>query len=516
MNEKRLKGLPWALAFFSLAWLVMGFQTPKAKEGFDIAGFSRLPILHGGRLKPIDTLARSSLLMLRGKQTIRWEKKSISANEWVLDMFYRPEEADRYPVFEINDPDVTGLLGLASENQRHFAMMQLKDQFPLIAAQAQQAQAQPANQRDRFQSAILTLRDRITLYAELQGSYVLAADPVLRHAWQTHEPAPFNERVAMLTKSVQEVQPEAARHGRSEFLFNQGALFYRSLVLYVCAFVLASFFWLTNRDILRRSADSLLWMGYVAHTIGLLWRMIIQGRPPVTNLYSSAIFVGWVAAGMGLLLERRRRDGIAGAVAAAIGFATLIIAHHLATQGDTLEMMRAVLDSNFWLATHVTTITIGYASTFVTGLFGIVFLIRRLVDSRWSDKTAEDLERTIFGVACFSLFFSFLGTILGGIWADQSWGRFWGWDPKENGALMIVLWNAFLLHARVGRTAGPRGMALMAVFGNIVTAFSWFGVNMLGIGLHSYGFMDKAFVWLVIFTFSQLAIMTLAPIRRRT
>ncbi len=97
------------------------------------------------------------------------------------------------------------------------------------------------------------------------------------------------------------------------------------------------------------------------------------------------------------------------------------------------------------------------------------------------------------------------GTILGGIWADQSWGRFWGWDPKENGALLIVLWNAIILHARWGGMIKERGLMAMAVFGNIVTSFSWFGVNMLGIGLHSYGFMDKAFPWLVGFDVSQVA-----------
>jgi cytochrome c biogenesis factor len=115
-----------------------------------------------------------------------------------------------------------------------------------------------------------------------------------------------------------------------------------------------------------------------------------------------------------------------------------------------------------------------------------------------------------YGVVCFALFFSFIGTVLGGIWADQSWGRFWGWDPKENGALLIVLWNAIILHARWGGYARDRGIMAMAIFGNVITALSWFGVNMLGVGLHSYGFMDKAFWALAAFCGSQLALMALA------
>jgi len=115
----------------------------------------------------------------------------------------------------------------------------------------------------------------------------------------------------------------------------------------------------------------------------------------------------------------------------------------------------------------------------------------------------------VYGIICFATLFSFVGTVLGGIWADQSWGRFWGWDPKENGALLIVLWCAIILHARWGGLVRDRGIMNLTIFGNIVTAFSWFGVNMLGVGLHSYGFMDAAFKWLMLFNASQLFFIAL-------
>ncbi len=121
----------------------------------------------------------------------------------------------------------------------------------------------------------------------------------------------------------------------------------------------------------------------------------------------------------------------------------------------------------------------------------------------------------VYGVICFATLFSFIGTVLGGIWADQSWGRFWGWDPKENGALLIVLWNALILHARWGGLVKDRGIMNLAVFGNIVTSFSWFGVNMLGIGLHSYGFMDAAFMWLMAFIGAMVVIIGLGLIPLR-
>jgi ABC-type transport system involved in cytochrome c biogenesis permease subunit len=110
----------------------------------------------------------------------------------------------------------------------------------------------------------------------------------------------------------------------------------------------------------------------------------------------------------------------------------------------------------------------------------------------------------VYGIVCFATLFSFVGTVLGGIWADQSWGRFWGWDPKENGALIIVLWNVLILHLRAGEIIRERGLICCAIGGNIVTSWSWFGVNMLGIGLHSYGFTDAAFKWLSLFVLSQI------------
>jgi ABC-type transport system involved in cytochrome c biogenesis permease subunit len=243
--------------------------------------------------------------------------------------------------------------------------------------------------------------------------------------------------------------------------------------------------------------------------------MFLEGRPPVTNLYSSAIFVGWAAVLLGIILERIYRDGIGIVASSAVGFSTQIIAHHLALGGDTMEMLRAVLDTNFWLATHVVVITAGYSAMFFAGFLAILYVLRGLFTRTLSGTTAKALTRMVYGIVCFATLFSFVGTILGGIWADQSWGRFWGWDPKENGALLIVIWCAIILHARWGGMVGERGLMALTIFGNIVTSFSWFGVNMLGVGLHAYGFMDKAFNWLMVFVVSQLVLIgfTMLPDR---
>jgi ABC-type transport system involved in cytochrome c biogenesis permease subunit len=279
------------------------------------------------------------------------------------------------------------------------------------------------------------------------------------------------------------------------------------MALWLLALLLVFASWATRRADVSAAARGAAWAALAVHTVGLAARIWLQGRPPVTNLYSSAVFVGWASALLGLAAERVHRRGFAAAAAAAVGFTTLVIAQHLTASGDTLEMMRAVLDSNFWLATHVVCVTIGYSSTFLAAALGVAWVVRKQLVRGADAEATKALVSLTYGVICFSLLFSFVGTMLGGIWADQSWGRFWGWDPKENGALLIVLWNAFILHARWGGYARERGVMLMAVFGGIITSLSWFGVNMLGVGLHSYGFMDKAFWWLLAFAVSQLAVI---------
>jgi ABC-type transport system involved in cytochrome c biogenesis permease subunit len=122
-----------------------------------------------------------------------------------------------------------------------------------------------------------------------------------------------------------------------------------------------------------------------------------------------------------------------------------------------------------------------------------------------------------YGTLCFAIFFSFIGTVLGGLWADDSWGRFWGWDPKENGALIIVLWNALVLHARWGAFVGPRGLANLTIGGNIVTAWSWFGVNELGVGLHAYGASETSTaLWLLGFVISQIVVIAVGLLPENT
>ena len=622
--------IPVLVLVLAASWLASSLRPPQNTGEIDLVAFSRLPVLVNGRLKPIDTVARTSLLILQGRQRVSDPTNPAplvaSPTAWLADVLFAPAKADAYPTFSIDSPDLLSLMsiteadtkisydtaakrtmalvGFLPSNRARFSFKQLEPKLAELDRQAQLAEPIEAQLRTPFQKAVIQLRDRVMLYQRLKHSaqapdspdflgellqfqktlpagitavrarqkgeahdadafkrmmtmaerydfmdkmgYLLAVPPAgdepnptawksvghalletfeggsvnpnvmayaaLGHSYRDQQPAQFNEVVGLYRDQLaKRFAPQLAKGGL-EVRFNAAAPFDTSMNLYVLAFFFAIFSWLKWPEALGQAAFYLVLLAWLLATAGIITRMWLEGRPPVTNLYSSALFVGWGAVGLCLVLEKFYRNSIGSVAAGMTGFTTLLIADKLSLTGDTLEMMRAVLDTNFWLATHVVVVTIGYASTFLAGFLALIYVLRGVLTKSLDQDTADALARMVYGVVCFATLCSLVGTVLGGIWADQSWGRFWGWDPKENGAVMIVLWNAIILHARWGGLVRQRGLMSLAIFGNVITSWSWFGTNMLGVGLHSYGFMDAAFYWLLAFVASQLALIVLAQL----
>ena len=617
--------IPYLVLALGLFVILKSVLPSQADPDFDLEGFSNLPILANGRIKPLDTVGRTTLLTIQGRQAVYLADGSkITPNRWLLDALFRAEIADTYRTFKIENLEALALVGQTDETlkreydsmtarfmavlgflpSRHsrFSFEHLDPYLAEIDRQGGLAiELEPA-QRNPFQRAVLKLRNNLVLYQQLKHSMILpeehdfltllqelqenygagiaavraraneeehdealAAQMIdagqiflrmdnlafmfpmpplgedtsdhlwqktgkallesfqtgmvnpyamayagLGRAWREQSPVTFNTIVELYSTQLNTKFTEQMSKANAERRFNDASPFYTSLLIYIFVFLIAITSWLVWPEALQKSAYWLLILAWVATTVGILTRMWLEGRPPVTNLYSSALFVGWGCVGLCIILEKIFPNGIGSTAGGLTGFATMIVAHQLSLTGDTLEMMRAVLDSNFWLATHVIIITIGYSATFLSGFLAVIYLFRGIFTKSLDKDTAKSLERMVYGIVCFAALFSLVGTILGGIWADQSWGRFWGWDPKENGALLIVIWNAIILHARWGGLARTRGIMALAIFGNIVTSWSWFGTNMLGVGLHSYGFMDEAFKALVVFVVINLLIIALA------
>jgi len=248
------------------------------------------------------------------------------------------------------------------------------------------------------------------------------------------------------------------------------------------------------------------WATVVFLTIGLVYlvipiakRCIIMGRPPVGNLYDTIIFIDMAVVALALLVEWMTRKRFVLGITPLVGAFLIVLARRFEVgEGkDHLDPLVAVLRSNYWLTTHVITITLGYASGLITALLAIVYILLRSLRLDDGDASLRRaVTRAVYGCVCLTLTLSLIGTVLGGIWANDSWGRFWGWDPKENGALMIVLWSLAVLHARLGGIIKEWGLHLCAVFGAIVVGFSWWHVNFLNVGLHNYGFAAEK-LWTV-------------------
>lgn len=543
---------PWGVALLGALYLIVAaLPEPRAEGEMRLEEFGRLVVVHQGRQKPFDTFARNSLVKISGRQDFVDETgRTQPAIRWLLDVMAselqeRPV-AEHHRVFRIDNDQVLNFLGLQARPGFRYAVAELRQRWSGIEREARRASSLERGRRDLFDEKILELASQLQWYLGIARMEIPHAVPPagpneewkpLAAAFQEEQQTGrvntaarsigsilvayaegatgrFNEEVLRYRASQESQFPGVVRSAEFEALFNRMEPFYRCSVLYLAVFLLAGLSWLGWALPLRKSAFLLGVVALVLHTAALIARIILSGRPPVTNLYSSAIFVGWACVGLAMVLERLYRNGICTMAASVTGFVTLLIAHFLARKGDTLEMLQAVLDTNFWLATHVTCITIGYSAGFLAGFLGIVYILRGVFTRSLDPEAARTLGRMIYGVVCFATLFSFVGTVLGGLWADQSWGRFWGWDPKENGALLIVLSNAMILHARWGGMIQHRGVAVLSVFGNIVTAWSWFGVNMLGVGLHSYGFMGSAAFWLVAFVASQLAVIGIGLLPR--
>ena len=293
-----------------------------------------------------------------------------------------------------------------------------------------------------------------------------------------------------------------------EVSFYRRQLFTWSLAGFVLGFIFIALSWLrvekVGNETFRhagmmsryvRVVSSIAYMLIAASTAalvsGIVVRCIIRGRPPVSTLYETILFITAVSVIIFMIIEWMNRRGVAASLAPVLGSVGLFLAtkYEAKEAVDTMPSLQAVLDTNFWLSTHVTCVTIGYAAGLIAGAIGHLYILGRALRIRSDD---DEIYRTIgrmtYGVVCFGLLFSFVGTMLGGIWANYSWGRFWGWDPKENGALMIVLWQIIILHARMGGYVRDFGVCILAIVGGCIVSFSWWGVNLLGVGLHSYGF----------------------------
>ena len=295
-----------------------------------------------------------------------------------------------------------------------------------------------------------------------------------------------------------------------EIFYNDFQPLELTMILYLISiiFVLCWFKW--PKRVNSTIAEAGLILGAVSHALALILRGIILERPPVTTLYESVIFVAITVVLVSLIFFYRSKNYSHILYGAIGGLILLVISSVFLSQEDSLQMLVAVLNTNFWLAVHDLMITAGYGLCVLAAIMAHGWLGYGLVktyDDAYKTKRDVLFKQTYF-ITVLALLITTIGTVLGGIWADQSWGRFWGWDPKENGALLIVLWLAWIIHGRLAGIFGKELLMYFIGYLNIVVGLAWFGVNLLGVGLHSYGFTSGIAVGLIAFVIVEILILS--------
>jgi len=303
--------------------------------------------------------------------------------------------------------------------------------------------------------------------------------------------------------------------GRREGLakiFDGGFCLFIGLAIYLPAlfFSLAA---MTAATPLRRRFEAvelhLASVGLAFHGMLVMALVLIHGRPPVTGLRSVVIFCGWLAVLAAQRVELRRRDGIACFSAALAGLLTLCLAGGMAVAAP--GQINPVIDVRHWLILHVVVICAAYSAVLLAVIFANISLLGGLfgMDGQKGRATILLTARAM----TFGIVLGTIGTLMGGLWAMKAWGRFWGWDPKENAALMLILWCALALHARRVALVRERGFIRLVAAAGLVLAWSWAGTNMLGSGLHRYGLAPNDLVVLGIYALVQilLIVVSLAP-----
>ena len=482
-----------------------------------------MPLKDEGRIKPLDTFARNHLLAFYGKRSIK--ELDMGATDWIINLILNPENGRDQKIFNIRNPEVASSLFLDWTNEHKYSFNQITPGLSEQSSMLEMIDQKDASDRTVYEKQLYEISRNILRFEEISYLKALKFIPPSNNSESGEWLSPFdfilkgipaNENQEAILNSLQmylanrlagndlEMSSALNRYEmalstfqginvkvdnlKKETWMNRVNLFYISLGLYLLSFIFLSISWMIKPILLNRVAYLLLISGTVIHGYGIFLRMQIMERPPVTTLYESVIFVSLIIMALAVLLEYFRKDGLGIFVGSVSGSVLHYVGFSYAADGDTLGMLVAVLNSNFWLATHVTTITIGYGASLMAGCVGHLYLIQEIRGV--NSASLKSIFNNLFGITLLALFFTLFGTILGGIWADQSWGRFWGWDPKENGALLIVLWELMMIHMRLSGLAKPKEFALGMALNNIIVALAWFGVNLLQVGLHSYGFDD--------------------------
>lgn len=541
----------------ALVWLVLPVSIlayANTPSEFDYSALERIPVQEGGRKKPFSTLATETMQALSGRAGWRGSGKDagleMSAVAALTDLWLRPDAWPDRNIILVNLKPLKERLGLPVD-RKHFSYHELAGNAPLrsLLDEVRRLRATDRNAKlNRLQQEAVAIGSRIAAFEDIVSGRIFSFVPhpgdnsakwiplaqasefypgdngsaierlfdALKSTYSDGNVAAFSEATHRLRDELPALDPA---HYPSAHLIELEHFYYSfhpfrwAWVLYAMAGIVL----LVSSGWASRIGYSMGWTlalgGFAMQVFGFVCRILIAGRPPVTNMYESVI---WVACGcifFALVFEAiyRTRYFLLGAIPVAV--VSLILADSQPTiLSSAINPLVPVLRDNFWLTTHVLTITLSYAAFALALGVAHIVLGKAIIGS----KPSQALYNYIYRTLQVGVFLLGTGTILGGVWANYSWGRFWDWDPKETWALIAFLCYLIILHGRIAGVWGGFGLAVGSVLAFLAVVMAWYGVNfVLGTGLHSYGFGTGGYPVVFGIVLAEFAFVALALIRHR-
>jgi cytochrome c-type biogenesis protein CcsB len=533
-----------------LALIISIFISTNAIAGSPREAIKYIPIQNGGRLKPLDTFAQESMQLLHGKRS----RENRTATDIILTMYVVPEMWADTKFLAVKNFEVKRNLGF-DEKENYFSFNDLAKakQLPLLI-QNLRSKSDMKEKLNPYDQAVQKIESQIYVFQAITSGVaftivppkpeknstawmpVAHADPSLQKLFNEIA-TEFVQSVSAEMKDGKSVDPNALAKKVEDFKAAARAenpslyptdkeigteVFYNSFHPFKWAWILYFIGILLFSAALRKNSKQrtykMAWLaiaiGFGLHILGFALRIYITGRPPVSNMYETVVWVAFGALIFAAIIERATKHKLVMLGGSVVAMFCLILADLAPTVLDpSLQPLEPVLMSNFWLIIHVMTICISYAAFFLALAMGNMGLYLYIKGEQANKKAIQEVTQSIYRALQIGVVLLAAGIILGGVWADYSWGRFWGWDPKETWALIALLGYLAILHGRMGGWIRDFGMNAWSVIGFSLIIMAWYGVNfVLGAGLHSYGFGAGGLEYVMGFVFLQLLFVVYATL----
>jgi cytochrome c-type biogenesis protein CcsB len=551
---KKIAWIPVSLILFLLVDLARA-QQPVLSDtsGLNYEQFGLLAIQDGGRRKPIDTFARETLIRVTARSTYTDKAgRKWTPNDFILSALLETHDWRNEPIVLVSFGKLKEQLGL-DKTQRRFTFAQLTA-LPELNRLANEAHELRKAEKplERLQQEVMSVSERLALFANvMNGSAFLIVPasksetepwvlpPEYPRYYSDEQFAPiqiqlrtlatgytngdgfnFSRAANQLRESLRSLSPRIYpqdRQLRLEYFYSHFEGFYRAIWFYGAAFLVLLIAHLHKSGaLLRNIGVALAILGLAFHASGIVLRCLIAGRPPVTNMYESIIWVSFAVSFFGMIFFARYRTSVYLLAALPVTLIALLLVHQMPiAMPSSIDPLVPVLRDNFWLTIHVLTITLSYAAFALAMGFGHILLFRYARNPSGARADAP-MHFWLYRVLQLGVLLLAAGTILGGVWANYSWGRFWGWDPKETWALIALLCYIVTLHGRLAGWWTQFGLVVASVVCFLAVLMAWYGVNfVLGKGLHSYGFGIGGETYVATFVIADLAFVAFAIWRYR-